>query len=59
MLDNSWHKNICVIIKHEIFVIEKDNNGVRDDIHIKSEWMKDMSVNDCKLKWRKHDYILW
>ena len=39
MLDNSWHKNICVIIKHEIFVIEKEknNDGVRDDIHIKSE----------------------
>ena len=24
MLDNSWHKNICEIIKHEIFVIEKE-----------------------------------
>ena len=37
----------------------KNNDGVRDDIHIKSEWMKDMSVNDCELKWRKHYYILW
>ena len=39
MLEHSWHKNICDIIKHTTFVTEKEknNDARRDDIRIKFE----------------------